>query len=146
MTPDRSDLTLSEVDRRELIGWTTDCVRRLLPMFESRAPDDRRLLDAIAGAAAFARGEMSVGPMRQLAFDCHAAAREIDDSAASAVARACGQAVAVAHMAGHSREVARYTKKALGADSASELGWQRAHIPARFETYVYDDVQITSAR
>ena len=98
MTPDRSDLTLSELDRRELIGWTTDCVRRLLPMFESAAPDDRRLLDAIAGAAAFARGEMSVGPMRQLAFNCHAAAREIDDSAASAVARACGQAVAVAHM------------------------------------------------
>lgn len=146
MTPDRLDLTLSEVDRRELISWAHDCVRRLLPIFTSAAPDDRRLSDALEGAVAFARGELAIGPMRKLAFDCHAAAREIDDSSASAVARACGQAVAVAHMAGHSREVARYTKKALGAGSASELRWQRAHIPARFETYVYDDGQITSAR
>lgn len=139
LAPDCSDLTLSEMDRRDLIRWATDCVRRLLLIFESATPGDRRLVEALEGAAAFARGELGVGPMRTLAFDCHAAAREIDNSAASAVARACGQAVAVAHMAGHSREIARYTKKALGADSVEELGWQRAHIPTRFETYVYDD-------
>lgn len=145
MTPDHADLTLSEVDRRELIRWTTDCVRRLLPIFASAAPDDRRLVDALDGAAAFARAEFSVAPMRELAFGCHAAARDVDDPAAAAVARACGQAVAVAHMAGHGREVTRYTKKVLGADSGSELEWQRMHIPARFETYVYGDEQVTSA-
>ncbi|UJH70179.1 putative immunity protein [Ornithinimicrobium sp. INDO-MA30-4] len=139
MTVDRSDLTLPEADRRELIGWTTDCVRRLLPIFKSAAPSDTRLLEALEGAGAFARQELSVGPMRKFAFGCHAAAREVDDSAAEAVARACGQAVAVAHMAGHSREVARYTRKALGADARSELDWQRANVPARFTTYVYSD-------
>lgn len=144
--PEHSDLTLSEMDRRDLICWTTDCVRRLLPIFESVTPGDPRLVDALEGAAAFARGELSVGPMRALAFDCHSAARDNDDPAASAVARACGHAVAVAHMAGHSREVARYTRKALGADSAPELEWQRAHVPTRFETYVYDGGQVTSAR
>ncbi len=77
--------------------------------------------------------------MRQLAFGCHAAARDVDSPTASAVARACGQAVAAAHMAGHSREIPRYTKKALGSDAITELDWQRAHVPSRFEIYVYGD-------
>ncbi|MGB3687317.1 MAG: putative immunity protein [Ornithinimicrobium sp.] len=139
MTVNGSDLTLSEADRKELIRWTTSCVRRLLPIFEIAAPHDGRLLEALEGAESFARGEVGVGPMRKLAFACHAAARDVDDPAAEAVARACGQAVAVAHMAGHSREVARYTKRALGTESPPELAWQRAHIPARFEKYVYND-------
>lgn len=107
MTVNRSDLTLSEADRRELIGWTVSSVRRLLRIFKVAAPDDGRLLAALEGA--------------------------------EAVARACGQAVAVAHMAGHSREVARYTRRALGTDSSSELEWQRANIPVRFRAYVYDE-------
>lgn len=139
MTVDRSDLTLPEADRRELIGWAADCVKRLLPIFESAAPSDARLREALEGARAFAQEELSVGPMRKFAFGCHAAAREVDESAAEAVARACGQAVAVAHMAGHSREIARYTKRALGAGARSELDWQRAKVPTRFETYVYGE-------
>lgn len=137
MPLDRSDLTLPEIDRQELIGWTTACVRRLLSLFESAAPSDRRLADALEGATGFAQGDVGVGLMRKLAFGCHAAARDVDDPAASAMARACGQAVAVAHMAGHSREISRYTKKALGAEAATELEWQRDQIPPRFEEYVY---------
>lgn len=146
MIPESSDLTLPEADRRDLVAWAASCVRRLLPIFESAAPGDRRLTQALDGAVAFARGELGVGPMRQLAFGCHAAARDVDDSAASAVARACGQAVAIAHMGGHSREISRYTVKALGKDAASELAWQRQHIPARFETYVYNDATAPSPR
>jgi hypothetical protein len=48
--------------------------------------------------------------------------------------------VAVAHMAGHSREIVRYTSKALtGKTLAQELEWQRTHVPARFRDYVYGD-------
>jgi len=43
-------------------------------------------------------------------------------------------------MAGHSREIARYTSKALtGKTLAQELEWQRTHMPARFRDYVYGD-------
>lgn len=91
-------------------------------------------------AQQFAEGQLSVGLMRKLAFDCHAAARGASSAPATAVARACGQAGAVAHMAGHSRAIARYTSKALtGEELAQELDWQRAHVPSRFIEYVYGD-------
>ncbi|EEZ77990.1 hypothetical protein HMPREF0972_01178 [Actinomyces sp. oral taxon 848 str. F0332] len=47
------------------------------------------------------------------------AARECEDFAAQAVARACGQAIAVAHMGGHARNVERYTRKALSGPPSS---------------------------
>jgi hypothetical protein len=40
MSPDPTDLTLSEADRRELIVWTVSCAERLLPIFEVQRPDD----------------------------------------------------------------------------------------------------------
>lgn len=130
MAPDPTDLTLSEDDRQELIRWTVASVERLLPVFAADRPDDSRLSNALHGAQQFAAGQQGVGAMRKLAFGCHAAARDASSSAATAVARACGQAVAVN----------RYTRKALtGERLAEELTWQRAHVPARFRGYVYGD-------
>lgn len=135
---DPTDLTLSAEDRQELILWTVASVERLLPVFGADRTDDSRLSDALQGAQQFAAGQQRVGAMRKLAFGCHAAARDASTPAATAVARACGQAVAVAHMAGHSREIDRYTRKALtGERLVGELAWQRAHVPARFRGYVY---------
>lgn len=137
-TPAPSDLTLSESQRRELITWAGDCVTRLLPIFERQQPNDTRLRDALDGVRRFVNGEIGVGPMRTLAFACHAAARDATTPEASAVARAVGQTVAIAHMAGHSRQIARYTRKALtGTSLAEELAWQRDHVPATFASYVY---------
>ena len=124
MQPDVADLTLPEEDRRELFRWTAVCVERLLPLFEADRPADPRLAAALDGARQFATGHLSVGPMRKLAFGCHAAAREATTIPATAVARAFGQAVAVAHMAGHSHEISRYTSKALareGTDSGTAM-------------------------
>ena len=136
--PSMNDLTLLEEDRKELIGWAARCVRRLLPIFEKHRPLDRRLHDALEAVEYFQRGTLSVGAMRQQAFLCHAAARECTDSSAQAVARACGQAVATAHMGAHARNIGRYTRKALsGKLLTEELEWQRAHIPARFHSYVF---------
>lgn len=130
MEPDLTDLTLPEEDRQELIGWAVACVERLLPVFAAARPEDSRLGDALDGARQFAAGQLGVGPVRKLAFGCHTSAREASSAPATAVARACGQAVAVAHMAGHSREIARYTRKALtGEKLAQELEWQRTHVP-----------------
>ncbi|MGV8880519.1 MAG: putative immunity protein [Rhodoglobus sp.] len=135
---DPTDLTLSEAQRRELIAWSSACVTRLLPVFEAERAGDTRLHEALEGARLFSLGELSVGPMRTLAFACHAAARDADSPEATAVARAVGQAVAVAHMAAHSREIARYTSKALtGAELTRELTWQRQHVPPLLANYVY---------
>ena len=110
-----SALTLDEVDRRELITWAAVCVERVMPLFDAERPDDNRLRAALTGSAAFARSELTVGAARQLAFACHAAARDATDPAARATARAAGHAVAVAHMAAHARGVVRYTRSALVA-------------------------------
>lgn len=140
MEQDLNNLTLAEGDRQELIRWAVACVERLLPVFAAERPEDTRLNDALNGARRFSAGQLNVGPMRKLAFGCHAAARDASSAAAAAVARACGQAAAVAHMAGHSREIARYTRKALaGENLAQELDWQRTHLPPRFREYVYGD-------
>ncbi|RIJ59210.1 hypothetical protein DZG02_12310, partial [Clavibacter lycopersici] len=86
----------------------------------------------------FADGSLGVGAMRALAFACHAAARDAVSPEATAVARAVGQAAAVAHMAGHSREIPRYTRKALTGEAlVAELEWQREHVPAGFAAYVF---------
>lgn len=138
MKVDPLDLTLPQQDRQELVRWAVACVDRLLPVFSADCPEDSRLRDALDGAQQFAAGQLSVSAMRRLAFGCHAAAREASSETATAVARVCGQAVAVAHMAGHSREIARYTRKALtGEKLAQELNWQQSHVPPRFREYVY---------
>lgn len=142
-TTSSSGLTLSEDERRVLIIWAVGCVERVLAIFERAQPGDRRLREGLEGARRFAAGELGVGPARALAFACHAAARESDDEAARAVARACGQAVAVAHMAGHARNVPGYTLKALRQAGASpqvvatEAAWQRDHAPPELVAYLY---------
>jgi hypothetical protein len=135
---DAADPTLSEGERQRLIVWAAACGARLLPVFSAERPDDGRLGDAIAGAAAFADGALGVGAMRTLAFACHAAARDAVSPEATAVARAVGQAAAVAHMAAHSREIPRYTRKALTGEAlVAELEWQREHVPADLASYVF---------
>lgn len=139
--PDDADLTLSEDDRRALVEWTVACAGRMLPLFLAERPDDPRPQDAIEAAQAFMRGELGIDAVREKAYACHAAARGASDAGAVAAARVCGQAAAVAHMAGHARQVPRYTAKAFPEDPARrdrELAWQRANVPTRFDHYVYD--------
>lgn len=100
--------------------------------------------EALAGAMAFARGELRIGAVRQLAVACHAAAREARTPAATAVARACGHAAAVAHLNAHARSVPSYVLKALALAHPgdphvldSENAWQRAQLPEGFAEFVY---------
>jgi len=126
-------LTLSEDDRRVLADWAADCAERVLPLFEAQAPNDTRPRDAIEGVRTFARGQMRIGPVRALAALAHAAAREVDEPAAVAAARAAGHAAAVAHMAAHARGVA-YAAIAAGLAAPDQLRatedearWQQNH-------------------
>lgn len=139
--PDDADLTLCEEDRRELVEWTIACAERLLPLFLAERPHDARPREALHAARAFLRGELGIEQVRERSFDSHAAARECVDPSALAAARVCGQAAAVAHMAGHARQVPRYTAKAFPGDRSrrdEELAWQRMQVPERFDHYVYE--------
>jgi hypothetical protein len=117
-----------------LAVWAADCAERTLALFEAQAPGDTRPRAAIAGLRAFARGELRIGSLRLLAAQAHAAAREVDDPAATAAARAAGHAAAVAHMAAHARGAPAYAAVAreLAAPddpnaATSEVGWALSH-------------------
>lgn len=138
--PDPADLTLTEENRKELIAWARECAHRLLPVFEAHRPDDDRLVHALNAVDDFRAGSLGVGTMRKLAFACHAAARDCTDPAATAVARACGQVIAIAHMGGHARRLECYTRKAFsGPQLATELAFQRDRLPIRLQQYVYGE-------
>lgn len=136
-----SPQTLSETDRRIVALWAADCAGRVLGIFEAEAPGDSRPRDAIAGARAFARGELGVGRARSLAFAAHAAAREGTAPAAVAAARAAGQAVSTAHMATHALGAAAYASKAAGLTApgqpsvvTEETRWQLRHMSPAVRT------------
>lgn len=133
MKPPPSALTLSEDDRRVLAIWAADCAERVLPIFQAAAPLDTRAQDAIEGVRAFARGEMRIGPVRNLSAKAHTAAREVGNPSASAAARAAGHAAGVAHMAAHARGIA-YAAIAAGLMAphdpnavTNEALWQFEH-------------------
>jgi len=143
-----SPLTRSEEDRRELILWAVACAERVLPVFERERPEDGRPRAALETALQFARGEIRVGVARKAAVAAHAAAREASSPGATAAARACGEAVSVAHMAAHARGAAWYALKIVALahpddpdDVASAVGrqnaWHRRHLPPRFLDFVY---------
>ena len=135
--------TRSEDDRRKLIGWATDCAMRVLSLFEKERPGDRRPRSAIEGGLAWRAGDETIGAVRSLAFDAHAAARDTDSRAATAAARAAGHAAAVAHMAGHAVNAAKYALKAVEAFDPervdAEEKWQRSSVPPELATFVYSD-------
>jgi hypothetical protein len=91
-------MALSEEGRRLVGLWAADCAERVLPLFQAKAPSDTRPGEAIEGIRAFAREELRKGPLRSLALAALAAAREVDDPAATAAARAAGYAAATAFM------------------------------------------------
>lgn len=96
--------------------------------------DDLRALMREVLELSVARGELRIGELRARSAAAHAAARAVDDPAAVAAARACGQAAATAHMAAHARGAAAYAAKAVrlaqpedATAAADETRWQLAH-------------------
>lgn len=123
---------------RLLASWAADCAEHVLPLFTNRHSDDDRPQLAIEAARAWSRGEITVGAARAASIQAHAAARYTSDDVARAVARACGHAVATAHMADHSLGPVFYAVRAVklaslphDAEMAAdrEHQWQRERLP-----------------
>ncbi len=122
---------------RQLMTWAADCAEHVLPLFGER-PDDR-LLEALQTARDWARGEIPVGQAQKASVQSHAVARESENLAAIAVARAVGQAVATAHMADHSLGAALYALKAVKAVGQSvddEKTWQNNQLPLEIKKLI----------
>jgi hypothetical protein len=135
-----SSQALTVDDRRIVAAWAADCAERVLWLFETEAPEDRRPRDAIARTRAFARGELDVAEQIRRRFVGGGAARDVRAPAAAAAARAAGQAAAVAHMGAHALGAAAYAARAAGLAApdhhvavAQEIRWQLSHMSARIK-------------
>ncbi len=122
---------LSKHNHQLMALWAADCAEHVLS-FLWKADNDQRPFDAILQARAWARGEISVGDAQQAAIAAHAAARESEDNAATAAARAAGHAAGTAHMADHCLGAASYALKAVEFGEFNpklERQWQDQQLP-----------------
>lgn len=129
-----SPQTLSESDRRIVAGWAADCAARVLWLFEAERPTDGRPRAAIDRARAYARGELDTAAEIRRRFLDGGAAREVESPAATAAARAAGQAAAVCHMGAHALGAAAYAVRAASLAASDrvetardEIRWQLNH-------------------
>jgi hypothetical protein len=120
-------------DHRVLALWAAECAERVLPLFEKEFPEDERPRVAIVKLREWVMtGEFHMRDVRAASLDAHTAARLAPEgSAARFAARACGQAMATAHVPSHSIAAARYAAKAVWASDpvnpiliAAEREWQ----------------------
>jgi hypothetical protein len=89
--------TLTLESLRALGSWTADCAERALSVYENYANSDSRPRTAIEGIRVFAGGGKRTAQLRSLALSAFSAAREADDPAAAAAARAAGLAASSAY-------------------------------------------------
>lgn len=114
---------LTHSQHKALMTWALLCVKHAMEHFAV----DPVLNNAMELGQFWVDGQASVGDARDAALACHALARSIDNPAEQDLARACGHAVATAHMADHSLQAARYAVRAVQTQlgtGASELAWQ----------------------
>ncbi|HIV56952.1 MAG TPA: hypothetical protein H9902_03255 [Candidatus Stackebrandtia faecavium] len=89
------ELTLNEL--RAVTGFNVDCARRVIAVFDSECPHDRRPIEALNDAAAFVDGGNRTRALRVSAVAAHRAARDVAGPAAHA-AMAAGDAAASAYL------------------------------------------------
>lgn len=130
-----SPQTLDDTDRRLVSLWAADCAERVLPLFETQAPDDDRARDGIERARGYGQGDLAAAVMIKRRFEAGRAARSVHSPAAVAAARAAGQASGVAHMGAHALGAAAYAAKAVSLNATDpeaarrdEVRWQVEHM------------------
>lgn len=96
-----------ECDKKTPAIWAANVAERVLPQFEEKYPNDKRPRIALETLREWIKtGEFHMAVIRKASLNAHAAAREVEEnSAARFTARACGQAVAVAHVNARIRNI-----------------------------------------
>lgn len=103
-----------------LANWCIDYANKhILPIYESAYPADTRPVDALSAARRWLNGEIKLPEAKAAILECHAAAREAENTpAAQAAARTIGQAAATIHAPTHSIGLALYGALAIAYDRA----------------------------
>jgi hypothetical protein len=137
---------LSLESLRAVGSWAADCAERALSVYEAQADSDSRPRAALEGIRVFAGGGKRTARLRTLALSAHSAARESDNPAATAAARAAGHAAASAythpladvHQTKHIVGPAAYAALALELDHGGdpnigegEVHWAIEHAPVK---------------
>lgn len=106
---------IKDTDHKLLAVWAISCAQRVIPFFEDKYPTDRRPRYALETLQKWIdTGIFRMEVIRKASLSSHAAAREVgEDNAARSAARACGQAVATAHVPIHSYGSAIYAQQAI---------------------------------
>ena len=128
---------LAKAQHQKLIEWACDCARHVSPLFGNAM--DLRLQQALDVARQWRIGNASVGDCRKASVEAIQVARESLSETAIAVSRSVGHAVATAHMADHSLEVAWYALKAVksaGGALEMERQWQDKQLPPEIRSLV----------
>lgn len=139
-------------DHKALARWAVDCAKRVLPLFVEKYPQEKRPQQALEVLEEWIRtGEFKMSVIRKASLDSHAAAREVkkEDEAVHFVARACGQAVATAHVPAHAFGASYYALKAIKAVNPNhadvavdkERDWQLEHLPKHLHGYMQSVVK-----
>jgi hypothetical protein len=126
---------VKNTNQKTLAIWAIDCAKRVLPYFVQKYPKDQPPQQALKTLKTWLKtGVFKMAVIRKASLDSHAAAREVgEDGSARSIARACGQAVASAHVPRHAYGSAIYAQQAVfraanpsEADSivAKERDWQ----------------------
>jgi len=117
--------TLTLESLRALGSWAADCAERALSVYEKHAGSDSRPRAAIEGIRVFAGGGRRTAQLRSLALSAFSAAREVDDPAAAAAARAAGLAASSAYT--HPPADVQQTKHVLGPAAYAALALELDH-------------------
>ncbi len=111
--------SLSLESLRALGSWAADCAERALPIYEQHAEADSRPRAALEGIRVFAAGGKRTAQLRTLALAAMSAAREINNPAAAAAARAAGLAASSAYT--HPLADVQQTKHIVGPAAYAAL-------------------------
>jgi hypothetical protein len=116
---------------RTLVMWALDCAEVTLTRFEEKYPDEPRPRMCLNRCEDWARGKTKMPEARQAILAAHAAAKEIDDRAYSALCRAIGHAGATVHVETHAMGLPIYELTAIvrqhGSDHFAEPVREKIH-------------------
>lgn len=119
MAPESEYFSLSWESLRALGSWAADCAERALSVYETHADSDSRPRAAIEGIRMFADGGKRTAQLRSLALSAYSAARDANDPAAAAAARAAGLAASSAYT--HPLADVQQTKHIVGPAAYAAL-------------------------
>ena len=125
MDPESNYFELSLDSLRAIGSWAADCAERALSIYEAHVGSDLHPRAALEGIRVFAAGGKRTAKLRSLALSAYAAAREADNPAAAAAARAAGLAAASAYT--HPLADVQQTKHILGPAAYAALALELDH-------------------